>query len=109
MGTNQNVYCRLEIFYDLNLISSTQPNSSLEKSFNNCFVDVYVENYKTFLSAKKRILELTNIWLERYPEEKVYWNKKARNNLSYKDSCSPGFLIFNHWKKIIAVGVTYKG
>jgi hypothetical protein len=109
METNQNVYCRLEIFCDFNLISSNQPNSSLEKSLHDSVTDVYVENYKTFSQVKKRILELTNVWLERDPEEKAYWNEEARNNLSYRDSCSPRFLIFNRWNKITPLGITYKG
>jgi hypothetical protein len=109
METNQSAYCRLEIFYDLNLISSTQPNSSLEKSLNNCLVDVYVENYKTFSQVKKRILELTNVWLERDPAQKAYWNEEARNHLNYQYFSSPRFFIFNRWKKIMDVGITYKG
>lgn len=109
MSKDRSAYCRLEIYCALNILSYAQSNSYVEKSFRDGEIEVYVENYSKFPSVKERIIELTNIWLDKYPEEKIYWNEDVDKNIKNKHSCSLRFLIFNRWKKMMPIGITYKG
>lgn len=107
MSKDRSAYCRLEIYCALGIQPNTHNN--IEKSFKRGKLDVYAENYHDFSSVKKRVLELTNIWLEKYPEEKAYWDKNRKEDISLTNSTSPGFWLFNRYGKHRPIVSFYKG
>jgi hypothetical protein len=112
MIQNNSSYCRLEISY--NYLFEDEPTETKHKSL---FLqkDVYVKNFDNIKSLKEQIIEITEIWLNKYPERERYWNDDVwKNCMKYngKDEDRdkyPGFMIYNRWGNWTIIGICYKG
>lgn len=77
---------------------------------------VRVEHYDNLFSVKQRIINLTDVFLESFPEKARYWAKENQKKHNIKEAVDynkldryPTFIIANEFKNYAFLGYCYKG
>jgi hypothetical protein len=118
MEANSKIYCILEHFclYQIEDRQSLKKAKSIYLSQDDVDVYVYVEEYQNFQTLEARIVELNQIWRQRYPEKEKYWTQEEKEAY-YQDSIVYdrvrdiylAVLLYNRWGDHMVVGVSDSG
>lgn len=118
------IYCRLEHFCLHELIKDKQIKKTKsifhydenDPDVPDYAVDVYLEEYNNFESAKARIVELNQIWRKANPEKERFWTEEERKlcfvqeiiDSNVNDECL-SVILYNRWNDHIVVGISCLG